>query len=870
MSIFDQTPVLTTKSKKPPPPPPPLVRQPRVTAPPPLTPKQQKALAKAAEKERLAREKEEAKQRKAREKAAEKERLAKQKAANKRQKALYQGAGSGTTDVGDIAGRFQATMLKEKAAREDYERQHAATILEGRKKGFSPTRARQAADDQLGDIETIAERIWDGEGLDVRAMRPLRFDPFDRRLRDIEAAKTDAMALQHGLVSEHMKQDEATGGLMTVDKATKKVLEHREEARLAKRMDKTATPEEDPEASWERAVTAKREKDTALAKQEHLDTGGGSYGVLDDIGYGLGVKKHKTGEVDLPEHQVEAIDDKSKKALEDERDKDVGSLGQGLGLGGTIGGLAGTATKAGAKKFGDNAGETATENQSGTGLVYTPHVTSVQASTDEAIVSGFSMQWLGDLLNIIGGLIGFVQQIQKAKQYGATGQEKIEMAKNAMNQLNALTTTARDACTGAAFIIERFQDHASALTDAAVLGAETLPGIGLAISALSLIAATIGVLPSVDRLAAQTVATEIQENAPKPDVVNLLAMTRLKKSMVVQIEQAFFSMAKNSTMIGLHIAEIASAGGFGIPMAAKLTVSLVGLLHSAAHKARELIEEQLSAKAKARYFGAHEEGAARGMVERDPGTAADVVIHSAQTMKDYGSRIIISSYDIPEDEIDHMLHHEIRVKMLKGMKEEGEPRTIEQKWEDLKKSAVQFVEGDESTGEQSLRQAMTPKTPEEKARDAKDLEVLVAAKNASMYKGTAGRTVGISDSLRSADKIDKSFLKVRQHMLRKDPTLTADQLPWSRRDDEIRARRQRLKDEMQISPHIRRNAEVATSVGVNNMILQARRAEPGPDIALELAYLERVKVEKKKAEDARDELEQAKLAEKVKKTKVKK
>ncbi|HEX3425389.1 MAG TPA: hypothetical protein VHT30_04610, partial [Acidimicrobiales bacterium] len=84
----------------------------------PLTPKEIQAKAKLAEKERLAREKEAEKQRKAQAKAAEKERLAKQKEANKRQKALYNGANGGTSDVGVIAGQFQATLLKEKTARE--------------------------------------------------------------------------------------------------------------------------------------------------------------------------------------------------------------------------------------------------------------------------------------------------------------------------------------------------------------------------------------------------------------------------------------------------------------------------------------------------------------------------------------------------------------------------------------------------------------------------------------------------------------------------------------------------------------------------------------------------------------------------------
>ncbi|HEX3426478.1 MAG TPA: hypothetical protein VHT30_10135 [Acidimicrobiales bacterium] len=832
--------------KRAPPPPPPV----RLTKLPPtdpglkpnptkvgLSPKELKAKAKAAEKERIAQEKEIEKQRKAKAKQDEKDRLAKSKEANKRQKALYEGAKQGSTDVNTIAAQFQATMLKETAARQEHQRNYDAIIAEGRKKGFSPLRTKQAADSQLGDIEKIAEKLWEDAGPDVRAMRPLRFDPFDKRIRDIEAAKTDAMAIQHGLVSTKLMEDESTGGLMTVEKAGKKVVEHREEARLAKRMDKTATREEDPEASWERAKNAKIEKKTAKKKQELIDTG-------------KVTQTNQLGEVVLEDHQVEAIEGKAQKVLEDKRDKDWESAGSGAGAGGTGIKLAGTGTKSGAKYWGDEG------PKGSSGTDYQPSNPGEIASTDDAIVSGFSLGWLGDILSMVGGLIDFVQNIQHAKQYGATGQEKIAIAKSSADQLTNMATSARDACQGASFIIEKFQEHVlgSVVDTAGPLGAETIPGIGLAISALALISATIGSLPQMQRLGAQLVATEIQEQSPTPDVVSLLAMARVKKSVVVQIEQSFFNMAKNSTMIGLHIAELASAGGFGIPMAAKLSVTLVGLLHSAAHKARELIEEQLSAKAKARYFGAHEEGAAKGMIERDPGTAVDVVIFSAQKQKDFGSRIIISSYDIRDDDIDHMLHHEIRDKMLEGMEEEGDPKTIQEKWDDLKESAATFIEGDESTGEQSLKQALTPKTKAEKAREILDLEVLAKAKNASNYKGRNDRTVGIVDSMRSADKIDKSFLKVRQHMLRKDPSLTADKLPWSGRDDETRARRQRAKDEMQIPPGVRRNAEVASYVGLTNMIRQAKLAS-GPDAAIQLAYLERKAAEKKRAEELEKEKE---------------
>ncbi|MGH9126892.1 MAG: hypothetical protein ACRDZ8_19505 [Acidimicrobiales bacterium] len=234
MSHFDQTPLTSRPMPKRPPPPPPPVRLTKLPTTGPglktnptkvgLSPKELKARAKAAEKERIAQEKEVQKQRKAKAKQDETDRLAKSKEANKRQKALYKGATQGSTDVNTIAAQFQATMLKETAARQEHQRNYDAVIAEGRKKGFSPLRTKQAADSQLGDIEKIAEKLWEDAGPDVRAMRPLRFDPFDRRIRDIEAAKTDAMAIQHGLVSTKLEEDESTGGLMTVEKAGKKVV----------------------------------------------------------------------------------------------------------------------------------------------------------------------------------------------------------------------------------------------------------------------------------------------------------------------------------------------------------------------------------------------------------------------------------------------------------------------------------------------------------------------------------------------------------------------------------------------------------------------------------------------------------------------
>lgn len=124
-----------------------------------------------------------------------------------------------------------------------------------------------------------------------------------------------------------------------------------------------------------------------------------------------------------------------------------------------------------------------------------------------------------------------------------------------------------------------------------------------------------------------------------------LAMERMWVRAAQQVEQDSFTTAKNLTNTGLAIAEVATAGGFGIPALAKAVMSTVSVIHSFGHAIADSVRAAATKTARKNYFGAKASGSAEKLIRTDPLAAAESIIGRAGE-GDPTARQLLEAYEI--------------------------------------------------------------------------------------------------------------------------------------------------------------------------------------------------------------------------------
>lgn len=632
---------------------------------------------------------------------------------------------------------FAAFLEKEKAARKDvYDRTYGAMIAQGKAPDVAKGEAELAA-------ERAADLVWDNAPTHIRAFRPLRFDEFDKALNEVKQARQEAMAEEHSDVSQKLTENEKTfGAPLSPEKATKKLGEERQ---MDRRRDRIAKEKGTDSESLKQKDEAEARKKFMEKRNELVEERGGSGGP------GVGVGESQRLEKDTAR--------KSKEEQYGGPDKDLKDAGTVIGGIGTAGKYIGKAGKQGSKKLG----------------------TEGQAPTDISELTSQSVTGLGQILSMIKGIISFCSQVTEINKGGVDRGAGLAATQTANGVLSSATSTTKTVLMATKEGIEKFGGSAGALANASA----ALPIVGLIGSIFEVIDATMTSLPLAERLGTETVALDEAKLQNKGPLAAAIARAHRRNGQLM--EKAMFDVAKGCTMIGLHVAEVASAGGFGIPLAAKLAVQITGYAHKAGHAVYDLVMEEKAANAKKAYHGAHDEGASRDLVKYDAGTAIDIIIVAAQKHKLPYARIILLDYGVTEPEIDTMRIHEIREKMLDGLEETDDPQTFKEKVEGVKKK-ISSVFGDDKPGGGKK----DDKTTWEKIKGAPaglvdklasipdkiakvkqsvkdkytDAKTLVGQKNSMGYKGNTSRGKGaiLEHMLRGEDDIEKSFAKVRHDM----------------------------------------------------------------------------------------------------------
>jgi hypothetical protein len=710
---------------------------------------------------------------------------------------------------------FAALLEKERASRADAkQRTTAALLAQGRSASEAEAEGELAA-------ERAADLTWSTAPVALRAFRPLRFDDFDKALNEVKQARLDDMALHLSDVGAVLAQNDADlGTIMKPDKAGKKVAEERA---LDRRRERIAAEKNTAGAALDAGLQHKTaEKLTTKLAETEQERGVPLPGAASTVSAGEQQRLQKK----IAEGARQEAYGDGDQDLADHRDR-VDKAGKGISYGGK-------AWKAGAKAFG----------------------TEGEDATDANALVGRSLGGVSGILALVSEIMSFVSQVKEIDKGGTDRGAGLAAASTAVGAFRTAATTTRAALLAIKDGITAFGGAASDLANAT----SALPIVGLIGSSLEVIQGALDVIPVGERLSGGAVSIEQARLEDKGPLVAALARGQRRNGQL--LEKGLFDIAKGSTMIGLHIAEVASAGGFGIPAAAKLTLTLTGYGHKAAHAVYDQFVESRASDAKHAYYGAHDEGASRDLVTYDASTAVDLITVAAQKHQLPYAISWLGDYGITPAEVKSMRVHEIRAKVIKALKETDDPKSVTEKVDGAKKSVKEALGLDDKPGPKGEEKSTLDKVKEApgKALDAllglpekiskkkaeiqgryADAKELVAKKNQMGYKGKSDRGYGSAtyNFLRGEDNVEKSYAKVRYDLKADGAT---GEMPYTRAEKEARdklAKAKKPERDAGIAHHVD-PAYVARLAKASVAELYAMQAmiKPGDDDQLALLSME--------------------------------
>jgi hypothetical protein len=466
---------------------------------------------------------------------------------------------------------------------------------------------------------------------------------------------------------------------------------------------------------------------------------------------------------------------------------------------------------------------------------------------------------LSQVFSLVSTILDLVNQISDIRKGVADPQAKLAATRTAVKAFTEASKTTTTTLKLAKEGVEKFGGAGEVIGQVG----QALPIVGIITSSLNMLDNALSLVPTGMRLTDGYVSVDEAVLAKKAPLA--ASLDRINSRNAQLVEKAAFDLAKNVTMLGLHIGEVASAGGFGIPAAAKLSISIIGMAHSVGHKIYDTVGESKSSTAIKDFGVKHKEGASRDVLKYDIGTSIDVIIVAAQKHKLAYARTILTGYGIHEHEIDSMRHDEIREQALDGLSAEGDPKTVSEKIEAAKKSVKETLGLDDKPGAKGEEKSTLEKIkdipskvsgaltgiPAKVAQAATDLKQkhqdakkLIEEKNKLGYHGETkrGRGSTFMQFLRGSDKTEKSFGKVRGELAKKGTA--AEDMPRTKADTDNRAKlaEQRAASKVaapvhQFDPTFAAKADKATMEDLYKMLWTLDKDDPCYEGNLEYAYM---------------------------------
>ncbi|MBT0993019.1 DUF4157 domain-containing protein [Cellulomonas sp. DKR-3] len=233
---------------------------------------------------------------------------------------------------------------------------------------------------------------------------------------------------------------------------------------------------------------------------------------------------------------------------------------------------------------------------------------------------------IGNVTAILTSLIGAVQSaLGMAQQIEASWKTKdpyegLKAAKSGSAALSGLVTAAKETA-----------NLAKTIDGGVAAGVKSvIPGLDIATAALAMVSGVTDVATTGMRQR-ETDNTLFEARAGSTDKVNVAVYPLMKVSQVYtkQLEKNCWWLGASILDFSLSIAQVASAGGFGIPAAIKASAAVVNKLHDLGHYIADKVLAAQAKRAEKESSVQHLEGAAEDELKKHPKMAVDGLIMRA-------------------------------------------------------------------------------------------------------------------------------------------------------------------------------------------------------------------------------------------------
>jgi len=350
-----------------------------------------------------------------------------------------------------------------------------------------------------------------------------------------------------------------------------------------------------------------------------------------------------------------------RKNMENKFDSHLRDAGTAVGVVGTVGSIG---TKAGTL-----IGNKADKNTLNTG----------QKSLFKGIMGS-----IGGGLKAVGGI--FSKAVKIARLVNDRDNDKLDKDANVKIALQSvgLVKQAVTAARNTLKVITKFNETLS--HDPGF--ANAIPGVAIAAGIAGYVGNVIAVDPPTERLANTAAAEKDASEAGNQPLA--LALTRTTVENKIQISTEVVGATANGIRIGASIAEIATAGGMGIPAAIRSGASALTIANKVANFVA--LDVYRSKTQDARKEGALQvEGSGKKLIKTDIGYSVDTVILAAKralerlaggeklTEPEKGVLNVLAAYGIPLGEAQRLSMAEIHERMLDKLGQDDEQQTARMK-----------------------------------------------------------------------------------------------------------------------------------------------------------------------------------------------
>ncbi|TAM89828.1 MAG: DUF4157 domain-containing protein [Jatrophihabitans sp.] len=314
----------------------------------------------------------------------------------------------------------------------------------------------------------------------------------------------------------------------------------------------------------------------------------------------------------------------------------------------------------------------------------TPNPISNEAKASEGmgIVTGI----INDLFSSVTGVMKIVKSVGEMREEGVNARRALTLTKACSDGASTGVSLAKDAANLAKLI----NDNVAAGVNSVV------PGLSIATSALSMISNATVVADTGMRVSDNRERLlEARSRTPGAKKVDVMVwpLLHVESTLAKTLEKNIWATVLSVSNFAASIAEVASAGGYGIPAAYKAATALLDQLHSVGHMIADQVIAKLGKDAREDAV-TRLEGTAETQLQRDPAMVVDGIIVRARKNKDAVAIKFLESYGI-----DVQTKHkdtgmgEIRTTVLGALGEDADPKYIWESYYEKFKGFIDKVKG---------------------------------------------------------------------------------------------------------------------------------------------------------------------------------